>query len=258
MEDRQLVNAKLRFFEGDAKEAYSRQVKPALVLATRPEIDIQPAYVGKVPDAEPAEQARIRSRRQRTLRFFSKVRDDQLEEAYIGRLQRYLDEGMEGNSYWDVEMIEQIIKERAPNAPWHEAVRQDFLAKREAQLRAQAREKRLTTLSPYWHNQFGALAEQTQAWPDEGARRYARDLLWTWYEQAAKYGDNPYMRDVVQGPVAEKMIFNDILSQYELALRDRDRAIQAECRRNPPDRLMKVWGDPCKPWFGEFGASRRT
>ncbi|HKP51307.1 MAG TPA: DUF4157 domain-containing protein [Chloroflexia bacterium] len=252
LEDRQLVNAKLRFFEGDAKDAYARQVKPALVLATQPVINMKPVYVGKLPDGEPAEQARIRRRRERTLQFFAKVKDHNLEEAYINRLQRYLDEGMEANSYWDVEMIEQIIYERAPNAPWHEAARQDFLVKRVLKLRTQEREKRLTTLSPYWQNQFGALAERTQGWPEE-VRVYARDLLWKWNEHIAKYDNVPYLRDVVQPVVAEEMIFKEIVGQYEIKLRERDRAIQEECRLHPPGRLMKVWGDPCKPWFSDSG-----
>jgi Domain of unknown function (DUF4157) len=251
LEDRQLVNAKLRFFEGEAKDAYVLQVKPALVQSTRPEIEMHPTYVGQVPIADPVERERIGKRRERTYRFFSKVKDNQLKEAYISRLQRYLDEGLEANAYWDVETIEQIIAERAPNAPWHKQAREDFLVERAIKLLALEREKRLPTLPPYWQNQFRALAEQTpRDWP-EGLSGFAQNLLWKWHDQVAKYDDNPYMRDVIQAPVAEEMIFNNILSQYEVVLRDRDRAIQDECRRDPPGRLMKVWGDPCKPWFGE-------
>ena len=254
LEDRQLVNAKLRFFEGEAKEVYTRQIKPVLVLATRSEIELPPAYVGKVPNAELAEQARIRRRREHTLRFFAKVKDYQLQDAYVSRLQRYLDEGMDANADWDMEMIEQIIEERAPNARWHASARQDFLAKREVKQRGQARGKRLTTLTPYWQNQFGALAEQTQGWTvdqdwPEYLQVFAQDLLWKWHEQIAKYDDNPYLRDVIQPAVAEKMIFKDIVERYELELRARDRAIQEECRLKPRDSWMNMYGDPCKPWF---------
>ena len=251
--DREELNAKLRFFEGGAKDAYIRQVKLILVQTNRPEIEIKAAYVGKLPAVEPREQERIRKRREHTYRFFTKVKDYQLEEAYTSRLHRYLDEGLEANPYWDVEMIEQIIGERAPKAPWHDAARQDFLAKRAVKLREQVRERSLPTLSPYWQNQFGALAEQTAAWP-EGARVFARGLLWKWREQVAPYDNNPYLRDVVYPAVAEDTIFKDIVSQFEVVLRDRDRAIQEECRRNSPSRLMKVWGNPCKPWFGESGS----
>lgn len=41
-EDRQLVNAKLRFFEGEAKTAYIQEVKPALVQVTRPQPSAPP------------------------------------------------------------------------------------------------------------------------------------------------------------------------------------------------------------------------
>src|SRR6202023_2465868 len=109
----------------------------------------------------------------------------------------YLDEGMEANPHWDVEMIEQIISEGVPDWPWHKAARQAFLAKRAVKLQAQEREKRLPTLSPYWQNQFGALAEQTAGWP-EGLRTYARNLLWKWREQVAPYDNYVYLRDVVQ------------------------------------------------------------
>lgn len=39
-EDRQLVNAKLRFFEGDAWQTYSRTIRPALVEVTQAEIQM--------------------------------------------------------------------------------------------------------------------------------------------------------------------------------------------------------------------------
>jgi hypothetical protein len=245
-----LVNAKLSFFEGDAKDAYTRQIKLALVQATRPEIEMPAAYVGKLPDAEPKEQERIRKRRERTYRYFTKYQDYQLEEAYVSRLQRYLDEGLEANDYWDVEMIEYIIDERVPNALWHAAARREFLAKRAIKERSQAREKSLPALSPYWQNQFGALAEQTAGWP-EWLRTNARNLLWKWRERVAPYDNNVYLRDVILPAVAENLIFNDIVDQFEIVLRDRDRAIQAECRQHPLDRLMKFWGDPCKPWFAD-------
>jgi hypothetical protein len=118
VEERQLVNAKMAFFQGAAKEEYTREVKPALALATRRPLEMPVTYVGKLPDAPAPEQERIRRRRERTYRAFSHYHDYQLKDAYINRLQRCLDEGLEANDYWDVEMIEQIIAERAPNAPW--------------------------------------------------------------------------------------------------------------------------------------------
>ena len=124
-EDRELVNAKLRFFEGDAKAEYLKQIKPALVQVTRGEIEMKAIYAGHVDAANSSEKERIRRRREYTHRFFSKVRDDQLEEAYKSRLQRYLNEGLEANPYWDLDMMDQIIEERAPMAPWHEGAQQE-------------------------------------------------------------------------------------------------------------------------------------
>lgn len=218
------------------------------------EIEMPLTYVGTVPNAEPAEQARIRRRRERTLRFFAKVKDYQLQEAYVSRLQRYLDEGMEENTYWDVEMIEHIIQERAPNAPWHDAELRSFLARRKAKQLSQARENQLPTLPSYWQSQFGALAEQTKGWPED-VSAYARRMLWKWHQSVAKFDNNPYFRDVALARPASDLVFNDIVKQYELVLRERDRSIQKECKGRNRDWLMNVWGDPCKPWFE--GTSQR-
>ena len=229
------------------------------------EIEMRAEYVGSVAGVEPAERDRIRRRRQHTLTFFAKIKDYQLREAYVSRLQRYLDEGMEANLYWDFEMIEQIIQERAPNAPWHEAERQSFLAKRAAKQQSflakraakqqsEAREKQLPTLPSYWQNQFGALAEETSGW-SEDARVYARGLLWIWRHQVAKFDATPYVHDLVLAGPAKTVVFNEIVKQYELELHNRDRAIQKECKGKKRGWLMNVWGDPCKPWFE--GTSQR-
>jgi hypothetical protein len=181
-------------------------------------------------------------RRTRTARFFDKVPDHRLEQAYITRLQRYLHEGLEANDYWDVEMIEQIIQERVPNAPWHKKAQEDFLARLQIKLQEQERQKRLPTLSPYWQNQMGALSEQMAGWPG-GAQELARDLLWRWLE-LQKQGRSP--------EVIEKTIIDDIASQFEEVLRAADRANQEYCRSRSSgfiQKLARIHGDPCEPWF---------
>lgn len=45
-EDRQIVNAKLKFFDGDAWRAYGREVKPALIEVTREEIEMPAEWMG--------------------------------------------------------------------------------------------------------------------------------------------------------------------------------------------------------------------
>ena len=134
-EDRQEVNAKLDFFEGEAREVYIREIRPTLSQVTPPDrIDMPEtyeSYIGKLPVAEGEKVIR---RRRHTIQFFSKIKDYQLERAYISRLQRYLDEGLEENKYWDLEAIEQIVQERAPNAPWREKARQEFLAQLQVKL----------------------------------------------------------------------------------------------------------------------------
>jgi hypothetical protein len=234
-EDRSTVKAKLRFFEGDARAVYAAEIRPALLRATRPEIEMPAMYVGHIDVADPVEQERIRKRRQHTYRAFAGYSDMQLERRYRSRLQLYLDQGMEANNDWDLEMIEQIISERAPKAPWHQQARQEFLEKRARKLLDQQRKERLPTLSDYWQNQIGVVREQTEGWPPE-LQTWAQDLIWKWSEHP---GDG------------ESVIFKDVVSQFESFLRDRDRSIQQECAKDPPSRLEKVWGDPCKPWFSE-------
>lgn len=242
-QDRALVNARLNFFQGAAKEAYVREVRPALIAATTKEIEFEPAYSGKVPDGPWAERTRIRRRRERTHRFFHRLRDSQLHEGYVKRLQLYLDGGMEANNHIDVEAIEQIIAERAPDAPWHASARADFLARQAAQLRSENRERFLPTLPAYWQNQFGALTEQTEAWPEE-ARHYARDLLWMWQEHAGSPA------------AAERSVFDDISKRFAGVVRDRARAIHKECQGLNRGTLDNVWGDPCEPWFKDGGRGK--
>ncbi len=47
LEDRQIIDAKLRYFTGAAKDAYVRGIKPALVEVTREEIQMTGTYVGR-------------------------------------------------------------------------------------------------------------------------------------------------------------------------------------------------------------------
>ena len=55
-DDRQLVNAKLRFFEGDAWQTYSRAIRPALVEVTREEIQMPGEDTAAGGAAKPAQQ----------------------------------------------------------------------------------------------------------------------------------------------------------------------------------------------------------
>ena len=165
-EHRQEVNAKLAFFEGEAKEIYIREITPALSeadQAERREKEANLAYATStrqsVLDHMSEEDKKLMRRRRHTIRFFSKIQDYQLEEAYRSRLQRYLDEGLEANEYWDLETIEQIVQERAPNAPWREKVRQEFL-----------RQKRLPTLPWYQRHQLEAARQRYPEMDHRGTR----------------------------------------------------------------------------------------
>jgi hypothetical protein len=236
-EERQLVNAKLRFFEGEAKAVYISVLRPVLLEVAHREITMPATYLGNVPVADPVERGRITRRREHTYRWFARIQDSRLEDAYRSRLQQYLTEGMEANDLWDLEMIDQVIEERAAGARWHEPARLAFEMKR-------GRAERLPKLSSYWQNQIGVVADQTKRWP-EWMQAWAQDLIWKWYEHPAG---------------GKNATFREIVSQYELELRARDQAIHEECLRNQPragslwwqdlgGRLMKVWGDPCKRWF---------
>jgi hypothetical protein len=99
---------------------------------------------------------------------------------------------------------------------------------------------------------MGALSEQIEKWPQE-AQYVARDLLWKWYELRKKASPDPSLAiPGIEGSI-EATIRQDLLSQYEHVLRAADQRIQEECRKNPPSRLMKIHGDPCKPWFESYG-----
>jgi hypothetical protein len=229
-EDREEVNAKLRFFEADAKLAYIAEIKPALVEVTE---EIETLLV-----AEAQDEKHVR-RRRHTTRFFSKIKDHQLKEAYISRLQRYLDEGLEENEYWDLETIEQIVKERAPNAPWREEARQDFLA----QLR---RRKLLPKLPWYQQHQLESLDVETKGWTKE-ERDLAQDLLLQWFE----------LRNQGQGPGdVKEHILGLVKRVYEQWLRTVDQQRLDWCKKHELGTIQKIRArargdEPCVSWFAD-------
>ncbi|HSA87019.1 MAG TPA: DUF4157 domain-containing protein, partial [Nitrospira sp.] len=229
-EDREEVNAKLRFFEADAKLAYIAEIKPALVEVTE---EIETLLV-----AEAQDEKHVR-RRRHTTRFFSKIKDHQLKEAYISRLQRYLDEGLEENEYWDLETIEQIVKERAPNAPWREEARQDFLA----QLR---RRKLLPKLPWYQQHQLESLDVETKGWTKE-ERDLAQDLLLQWFE----------LRNQGQGPGdVKERILGLVKRVYEQWLRTVDQQRLDWCKKHELGTIQKIRArargdEPCVSWFAD-------
>ncbi len=66
-EDRRLVNATLRFLEGDAWKAYGQAIKPALLEVTREEIEM-PADLEKTPQSE---RASVQAQKQRELEEYA-------------------------------------------------------------------------------------------------------------------------------------------------------------------------------------------
>ena len=241
-EHRQEINAKLAFFEGEAKDVYIREITPALSAAEqaeRREKEANLAYATStrqsVLDHMPEEDKKLMRRRRHTIRFFSKIQDYQLEEAYRSRLQRYLDEGLEANEYWDLETIEQIVQERAPNAPWREKVRQEFL-----------RQKRLPTLPWYQRHQLEELDKDTQRWTTE-ERDLARELLWQWFE----------LRNQGHAPKEVKeRIFRLVRDLYEQWLKAVDQQRLERYKTHPPSTRAKIraraQGDePGVSWFAD-------
>ena len=101
---------------------------------------------GQKPDPLKVAAAQKENRRNRTIRYFSKIPDEKLEAAYRSRLRLYLGDRSKGQEYWDLEAMEEIVRQRAPNASWREEARQEFLARLETQKRAEARQRRLTQL----------------------------------------------------------------------------------------------------------------
>ncbi len=259
-EDRQEINAKLAFFEGQAKDIYTREVKPVLSqFVPRPEIEMPEKYVGRLSSKE---RRKLEHRRYLTTAYFSRKLEYEFltKDAYIKGLQSLL----EGADDIDLETMEQIVQERYPNAPWHQEAKQDFLAKLkvqeqaqqarlQAQERAQERQKILPQLPDYWQNQMGALSEQIQPWPVE-AQQLAQDLLWKWYElRKQAYPSNPALAIPVIEPNIEATIRKELLSDFEQVLRAADLTIQAECKKNPPGWMFRVHGDPCISLFAPYG-----
>lgn len=229
-EDREDVNAKLRFFEGDAKRAYIEEIKPVLVEVAE---EIETLLTAE------AEDESLTRRRRHTTRFFSKVKDHQLKEAYISRLQRYLDEGLEENKYWDLETIEQIVKERAPNAPWHEEARRNFLT--------QLRRQKFLQRSPwYQRHQLEALDVETKGWTNE-ERDLAQNLLMQWFELRNQ--------GRASGEVKEH-ILRLVKEIYEQWLRAVDQQRLDWCKKHELSTLQKVRArargeEPCVSWFAD-------
>jgi hypothetical protein len=189
-------------------------------------------------------------RRNRTVRFFSKMSDEKLEAAYRSRLRLYLADRLKGQEYWDLETMEEILQERAPNAPWREEARQEFLAQLETQKHAEARQQRLPELPAKVRSQFQKLDDQTRGWTGE-ERDLARNLLWRWIE---------FYDQGLGSAVSTDHVRKELLAHYDTWLRAADRAIQEDCKARPRPaglsdkirrNLEKAHGDPCEPWFEE-------
>jgi hypothetical protein len=185
-------------------------------------------------------ERKAQRRRDYTTRFFSKVKDAQLREAYVSRLQRYLDEGQEDNEYWDLETIEQIVSKRAPKAPWHDEERQNFQDK----LRAKERQQLLPTLPWYQRQQLEAIESRVRGWaPEEQA--LARELLWQWIELQNRKIPAKEIKELILGLVK---------GCYEQWLRavDDQRMAWFEAHRHSIRDLMKARAGGDKPeesWF---------
>jgi hypothetical protein len=244
-EDRQEINAKLSFFEGKAYDRYVRAVKPALAEVTGANYiemsETVQSYVGKLPAAQAAD---FMQRRLHTLRSFRKVKDLALERYYGLVLQDVLD----GDTRWDLDTLEEIIQTRAPGAPWHERVRQEYLANVQAKEDARKREK-LVSQTDYWRNQMAALREQTQKWPKE-IQDLAYSLLWKWFElRRAAFPSDPGLVIPTIEKGIETAVRRALVGDFEQVLRAAEKQVKAECEKNPPDWMMRLHGDPCKPWF---------
>jgi hypothetical protein len=205
---------------------------------------------GPKPDPLKVAAAQKENRRNRTIRFFRKIPDEKLEAAYRSRLRLYLDDRSKGQEYWDLEAMEEIVRERAPNASWREEARQEFLAQLETQKRGEARQRRLAQLPEKVRSQFQKLDDQTRKWAGE-ERDLARNLLWRWIEL---YDQGLGSR------AATDRVRTEIIGHYETWLRAADRAIQADCKSRPRPagladkirrNLEKAHGDACAPWFEE-------
>jgi hypothetical protein len=189
-------------------------------------------------------------RRNRTIRYYRNKPDEKLEAAYRSRLKLYLEDRLQGQKHWDLEAQEEIIKERAPNAPWHEDARQEFLAQLEEQKRAEVRQERLQQLPEKVRGQFQQLGKKTKGWARE-EQDLAQELLWRWIE---------YYDQGLGSPASTDRIRKELVAHYETWLRAADRAIQQDCKRRPRlaslgDKIRRnlenAQGDPCKPWFEE-------
>ena len=198
--------------------------------------------------AKPEEVKRRKSRRRHTRQFFNKISDDRLQEAYESRLQRYLDEGMEDNKYWDLETIEQIVQERAPDAPWIDQTRQEVLARWQIKRRDEKRRESLPTLPEDQRMALAEMDRRTAKWTDE-EKTLARDLLWEWLER--------HNEGQARGWI-DQQILGSLVDHYEGWLRSVDQAIQEEARRRPKPvgfgehlkrGLENAWGDQSEPWF---------
>ncbi|HRI15067.1 MAG TPA: DUF4157 domain-containing protein [Verrucomicrobiota bacterium] len=241
------------FFEGAARSAYVEKIAPMLKLVMTPQIEIRSVYIGDLSDIEESRRPMVRQRRERTARRFEKIKDQDLEYKYGKELDEYLEKGCEENVDVDFEMIEQIIAQRAPNATWHAAAREDFLNRRAIQEVWIAREKSIPSLPQFWQDQFKGL-EREIASMDEGMKAlapFARSLLWMWREHVAEFDQNAYIRDFIQSRRGGDLVMAEIAKQFDRVLRESNDKVQKECRENPPSRLMKFWGDPCKSWYGD-------
>jgi len=254
--ERKYLNTKLAFFEGEARDVYIRIIKPMLSLVMMEQKEMRPVYLGDVSNIDPAQQDLVRIRRARTADVFSRVSDARLKSVYTSRLAEYLEKGPEVMEL-DLVMLEQIMDQRAANEPWRAAIRKDFLQKLAAKDAEIARQKQLRAMPGYWQNQFSLLEGEIARMDDrmKPYAPYARNLLWMWAEQAAPHHDNVYMRDVVTMHIGEKMVADELAESLDRVYRQANAAVQRECKKNQPGTLMKFWGDPCKPFYGE-GSTR--
>lgn len=201
-------------------------------------------------DAEPGEVKRRQVRTRRTRKYFDKVSDARLPEAYRKGLQRYLDEGLEANNHWDLRTIEAIVQERAPDAPWIDETRDEVLAAWQIKRRDEKRRESLPTLPMAQRAALGELDRRTAKWTDE-EKALAHDLLREWFERQ----DEGQGRHWIQ-----RQVLDSLVDRYEGWMRNVDQLIQEEARRRPKPvgfvenlkrGLENAWGDQSEPWFEE-------
>lgn len=208
------------------------------LLASRP--TIQRGF-GDLRVAEGRDQEERARRRARTVAFFDRVPDERLRAAYVSRLRLYLVDAAANKQHWDLEVMEQIVSARAPDAAWHPVERAAFEQRRIDQDRS----RRIQKLPWYQRQQLEALETRTSAWTPE-EQLLARDMLWRWI-------------DLLNAGRQIKEIKADVADlvswRYEFWLRAIDEQRLAWFRRGPSTReLIKARGNGDRPgvsWFAD-------